>query len=88
MVVVHYDHNTLDNRKQNLRNVTISENQQNRIGPRRGSKSGIRGLAWDERNQDWIVNVKGVYHGRYRDIDIAEKLAKRKIEEGMPYLSE
>lgn len=87
MNVDHFGHDSLDNRKCNLRNVTRSENMQNRIGSRTGSKSGIRGVSWDENNKDWIVNVKGVYYGRFKDIEEAQKLAERKIQENMPYLS-
>jgi hypothetical protein len=42
MVVDHINHDTLDNRKSNLNNVSIYENQQNRLGSRKGSKSGVR----------------------------------------------
>ncbi|MEA3321185.1 MAG: hypothetical protein U9Q88_14345 [Bacillota bacterium] len=84
MVTDHINHDTLDNRKSNLNNATISENQQNRKGARKGSKSGFRGVSWDETNQDWIVNVKGIYFGRFKDIEEAKKLATEKIEETMP----
>ena len=87
-VVDHINHNTLDNRKSNLNVVTINENQQNRLGTRKGSKSGVRGVSWDSRNKDWIVNVKGQYFGRTKDKEEAEKLAKEKIEELMPYTLE
>ena len=87
MVTDHRNHNTLDNRKSNLMNATISENQQNRQGARTGSESGVRGVSWDETNQDWIVNVKGTYYGRFKDIEEAKKLAERKIKELMPYLN-
>lgn len=48
MVTDNKEHNTLYNRKNNLVNVTLSENQQNRKGSRKGSKSGIIGVSWDE----------------------------------------
>lgn len=86
MVTDHRSHNTLDNRKENLINATLSENQQNRKGARKGSKSGIRGVSWDENNQDWLVVVKGIYFGRFKDIKKAEELANEKIKEIMPYV--
>lgn len=86
MVTDHREHNTLDNRKCNLVNATLSENQQNRKGSRNGSKSGVRGVSWDSKNQDWIVNVKGKYYGRFKDIEKAKELAEEKIKELMPYL--
>ena len=87
-VVDHINHNTLDNRKCNLNVVSRYENQQNRLGSRKGSKSGIRGISWDNKNKDWIINVKGQYFGRTKDIEEAAKLSKEKIEESMPYTLE
>lgn len=86
MVTDHINHNTLDNRKCNLTNATLSQNQQNRKGARKGSKSGIRGVSWDNKNQDWVVVVKGIYYGRFKNIEEAKELAKKKIEETMPYV--
>ncbi|WP_175640199.1 hypothetical protein [Metabacillus schmidteae] len=59
----------------------------NRQGARKGSKSGIRGVSWDETNQDWIVSVKGTYYGRFKSIEKAKKLAEEKIKEQMPYIN-
>ena len=84
-VVDHINHNTLDNRKANLNIVGICENQQNRLGARKNSKSGVRGVSWDNKNQDWIVNVKGQYFGRTKNKEEAKKLAEEKIKELMPY---
>lgn len=85
--VDHINHNTLDNRKVNLNIVTISENQQNRKGPRKGSKSGVRGVSWDNRNQDWLIIVGGVYYGRTKDKEKAIAIANEKLKETMPYLT-
>lgn len=87
MVTDHKYHNTLDNRKCNLINATLSENQQNRKGARKGTKSGFRGVSWDEANQDWIVCVKGIYYGRFKDIEEAKELASKKLKELMPYIN-
>ena len=84
-VVDHINHNTLDNRKCNLNAVSVHENQQNRLGARKGSKSGVRGVSWDNNNQDWVVVVKGKYFGRTKDKEKAEKMAEEKIKELMPY---
>jgi hypothetical protein len=88
MVTDHRNHDTLDNRKENLANVTISENQQNRKGARKGRRSGIRGVSWNETNQDWIVVVKGKYYVRFKEIEKAKELANEKLKEVMPYLNE
>jgi hypothetical protein len=84
-VVDHINHDTLDNRKSNLRIVSASENQQNRKGARKGSKSGARGVSWDETNKDWIVNVKGEYILRTKDKSEAERIAMKKISELLPF---
>ncbi|AMN30966.1 hypothetical protein BFS06_12200 [Clostridium perfringens] len=86
MVTDHINHDTLDNRKRNLRNATISENMQNRKSARRDSKSGIRGISWDSGNHDWIVSFNGKYYGRFKDIDKAKDLAEEKLREVFPYL--
>lgn len=83
--VDHIHHNSLDNRKKMLSICSNSENQQNRIGPRKGSKSQIRGVSWDKNNQDWIVNVRGKHILRTKDLELAKKTAKEEIDK-MVYL--
>jgi len=51
--VDHINHNTLDNRRCNLRGVSKSLNQQNRLGSNKGNSTGIRGVTYDA--------VKGLY---------------------------
>jgi len=68
--------NTLDNRKQNLRFVTRSQNQMNK-------KS--RGYCWDKRSKKWMVriekNKKSIYLGLFinkQDAMTARKQAEQK----------
>lgn len=53
----HINHDRLDNRKINLRNVTPSENNHNqRLSPR--SSSGICGVYWDVPHGKWVARIK------------------------------
>lgn len=44
--VDHRDHDTLNNQRRNLRVVTKSQNQQNRLGANRNSSTGVRGVQY------------------------------------------
>lgn len=80
LVVDHINHNTLDNRKCNLRNVTIIRNSQNRKGAQIDSKSGVRGVHFNQRLNKWIaqitVNKVKKYLGCYQDIKEAERVVE------------
>lgn len=55
----YYDHknrNALDNRKENLRPSSQSENARNRSVPRNNT-SGIIGVHWDKRDSVWVVQI-------------------------------
>jgi len=66
--VDHRNHNTLDNRKCNLRICTSSQNSMNRHN-RSGSISMYKGVHWHKRNQTWVariqVNSKRICLGSY-----------------------
>lgn len=57
-VVDHINHDTLDCRRENLRICTHTENKQNRSGPTRSCKSGVRNVWWDPAQGKWRVVVK------------------------------
>lgn len=76
----HINHNTLDNRKCNLRVCTKSQNMMNH---RRLSNntSGVTGVCWDKRSQRWhsqiVVNKKGMHLGYYENKEDAINARKQ-----------
>jgi hypothetical protein len=55
--VDHVDGDRLDNRRENLRLVTHSQNLMNQK-PQNGRSSKYKGVYWDEANQSWKVQIK------------------------------
>lgn len=87
----HINHNTLDNRRENLRVVTHSENCQNRRVYRNAS-SPVRGVRWSEKYQKWQAeaNLDGRtrYIGSFNHIKDAQAAVIRFRTENMPYTVE
>lgn len=89
----HINHNTLDNRRSNLRIVTNGQNQQNRKGPQRNNKSsGIRGVTWCKQRGKWIaqmgLNGKNINLGGYDDLEVAARVVAEARKKHMPYSNE
>jgi len=82
--VDHIHHNTNDNRREQLRIVTTSQNCMN-SSLNKGSTSGVKGVTWNRFKGYWeahiSVNGKNMVIGRtYSDIESATK-ARKEAEE-------
>ena len=78
--VDHIDGNKLNNRVENLRDATLSQNQHN-SKLRKDNKSGIKGVHWYKQTQKWKVELK--VNGKTKHIGCFKELgdAKNAIEE-------
>lgn len=56
--VDHQNHNTLDNRKENLRITNVHNNSKNREKRNSNNKSGYRNVCWSKSEQKWLVQLQ------------------------------
>lgn len=74
----HIDGNKLNNKIENLREVTHSQNAMN-VKKLVTNTSGVKGVCWDKARQKWkvriSVNNKCINIGRYDDLELAELVA-------------
>ena len=80
----HINHCGIDNRKENLRFATYSQNQMNRIQPLCFS-SKYKGVDWHKRDGCWRAHIvkdkKQYYIGHFKsEIDAADAYNKKAIE--------
>lgn len=72
----HKNNDGLDNRKENLRFCTKSENQHNQIS-RIGQSSKFKGVGWSKSNRRWIsqirINGKRIHLGSFEDEEEAAR---------------
>lgn|SRR3990167_2229620 len=73
----HINHNTLDNRRENLRIATHSQNMMNRK-MQINNTSGFRGVGWKKRDNRWAayikVNQKFIHLGHFKEKNEAVKV--------------
>lgn len=90
LVVDHVRHDTLDNRKSQLRVVTVQENSLNRRGPAWDNKtSGVRGVHWHKARRKWRVQLwrqRRLHEfGLYETLEEAAAVVRRQLAEwGVP----
>ena len=76
LIVDHINHDTIDNRRENLRLCTYSENLCNKK-PEPNSKSSFKGVTWSVRDSKWVVQIwkdgRSFYYGYHEnEIDAAK----------------
>jgi phage-related protein len=54
----HIDGNGLNNQKSNLRFVTRTQNQMNRIVQQVNNHSGFKGVCWDNKRGKWLAQIR------------------------------
>jgi hypothetical protein len=79
MDIDHIDGNSLNNRIDNLREATRSQNLQNsKISS--NNTSGVKGVLWDKKYRRWEVRLsiegKVKYLGQYKTLEEAEAVVK------------
>jgi len=76
--VDHIDGNRINNKIENLRDATSSQNNQNRKAT---SSSGVKGVVWHKQSKKWVasicVNRKSVHLGSFLSIEEAALVANR-----------
>ena len=76
----HINHDTLDNRKCNLRAIRNIDNSKSRKGKNKNNKSGYRNVCWLKTKEQWCVqlqiNGKNTQLGYFDDIEEAAKFAE------------
>ena len=85
-VIDHINHNTLDNRKQNLREISKKENSQNICSHLKNSKTQCRNVTIEKGK--YRVRVGGRSFGSYLTIEEAKHMAENKRKEIFPISSE
>jgi hypothetical protein len=82
----HINRDKLDNRRRNLRIVTQSENEQNKVGTK--ACSGVRGVHWRADRGKWwvrlVVDGRQILGGHYDTVEEAAEASARLRKEHHP----
>ena len=82
--VDHIDNDPLNNRIENLRECTFSENRCN-VKKSKNNTSGEKGVVWNKKEKKWVARItkSGVRHyiGRFTDFESARSAIRIKRKE-------
>lgn len=80
----HINHDGLDNRRENLRICTRSQNKKNGL-KYRNNTSGLNGVCWVQKAKKWQAQIKkdgkNIYLGYFNDKDQAGHAVDKKVKE-------
>ena len=89
----HKDHNTLDNRRENLRVCTRQQNEMNRK-PNQDTTSQFKGVCWDKAKRRWraLIYLNGVskhlgFFNEEKEAALAYNIAAKKYFGNFAYLN-
>jgi hypothetical protein len=75
----HIDGNRSNNKIENLREASLSQNQQNAKTPSTNT-SGAKGVSWKKEKKKWMVQVsvngKLKFFGHFEDLELADLVAQ------------
>lgn len=75
----HIDGDKSNNRIENLRPATLTQNNYNVKTPK-SNKSGVKNVHWNKKNNNWNVtlsaNNKSMYFGSFDDLELAALVAE------------
>ena len=78
-IVDHVDNNCLNNRIENLRAATLSQNLHN-AKLSKANKSGVKGVSWDKSKNSWRVQInsngKSIRVYKLHSLELAELVAQ------------
>lgn len=78
--VDHINHKPRDNRKENLRFISVSNNSRNRKTKNRNNRSGYRNVCWEKKSKRWIVQLQ--VNGKNT---VLKKFKENELEEAGKY---